>query len=128
MNNTTLSNFNRNVPSLELSMNFDVDAVILEDGKVRLVYNSVERMNLSTVLSAYSSKGRKPVLDRITAPFVDLNSCLHTIPKTCPTTPRRRSCGFEDPLYRRDKDRIQSKPVYLCLAKICGKEPEEAHG
>jgi len=47
-------------------MNFDVDAVIPEDGKVRLVCNIVERMNLSTVLSAYSSKGRKPVLDPIT--------------------------------------------------------------
>ena len=65
-NNTTLIHFNRNVPSLQLSMNFDVDAVIPEDGKVRLVCNIVERMNLSTVLSAYSSKGRKPVLDPIT--------------------------------------------------------------
>ena len=36
-------------------VNFDVDAVIPEDGKVRLVCNIVERMNLSTVLSAYSS-------------------------------------------------------------------------
>jgi len=65
-NKLTFFNFNRNVPSLQLSMNFDVDAVIPEDGKVRLVCNIVERMNLSTVLSAYSSKGRKPVLDPIT--------------------------------------------------------------
>lgn len=65
-NKLTLYNFNRNVPSLQLSMSFDVDAVIPEDGKVRLVCNIVERMNLSTVLSAYSSKGRKPVLDPIT--------------------------------------------------------------
>lgn len=65
-NKSTLYNFNRNVPSLQLSMNFDVDTVIPEDGKVRLVCNIVERMNLSTVLSAYSSKGRKPVLDPIT--------------------------------------------------------------
>ena len=40
--------------------------MLAEDGKVRLVCNIVERMNLSTVLSAYSSKGRKPVLDPIT--------------------------------------------------------------
>jgi transposase len=65
-NKLTLINFNRNVQSLQLSINFDVDAAIPEDGKVRLVCNIVERMNLSTVLSAYSPKGKKPVLDPIT--------------------------------------------------------------
>jgi len=54
-------------------MNFDVDAVIPEHGKVRLVCNIVERMNLSTVLSAYSSRGRKPLMTEL---FVALNSCL----------------------------------------------------
>ncbi len=64
--NITSYNFNHNIPSLQLSMQFDVETLIPEDGKVRLVCNIVERMNLSSVLSTYSSRGRKPVLNPIT--------------------------------------------------------------
>lgn len=52
--------------SLQLSMNFDVDSFISEDGKVRLVCTTVERMNLDAILGTYSSRGRKPALDPIT--------------------------------------------------------------
>ena len=62
----TYNDFNPSIPSLQLLMNFNVDTVIPEDGKVRLVCNIVERMDLSSVLSTYSAKGRKPVLDPIT--------------------------------------------------------------
>ena len=65
-NNQTHSNFNLDVPFLQLSMNFNVDTIIPEDNKVRLVCNIVERMDLSSLSSTYSSKGRKPVLDPVT--------------------------------------------------------------
>lgn len=65
-NKITHYNFNRNIPSLQLSMSFDVDTVIPEGGKVQLACNIVERMNLSSVLSTSSKRGRKPVLDPIT--------------------------------------------------------------
>lgn len=47
-------------------MNFNVDTIIPEDNKVRLVCNIVERMDLSSLSSTYSSKGRKSVLDPVT--------------------------------------------------------------
>ena len=62
----TYNDFNPSIPALQLLMNFNVDTMIPEDGKVRLVCNIVERMNLNSVLSTYSLKGRKPVLDPIT--------------------------------------------------------------
>lgn len=65
-NKITYSNFNRNVPFLQLSMNFNVDTIIPEDNKVRLVCNIVERMDLSSLLSTYPHKGRKPALDPVT--------------------------------------------------------------
>ena len=65
-NKITYNDFNPSIPALQLLMNFNVDTMIPEDGKVRLVCNIVERMNLNSVLSTYSLKGRKPVLDPIT--------------------------------------------------------------
>lgn len=47
-------------------MKFDVATYIPMDSKVRLVCNIVEEMNLSSVLSTYSVKGRKPVVDPVT--------------------------------------------------------------
>lgn len=47
-------------------MQFDVDTLIPGDGKVRLVCNIVERMELSPLLCTYSRRGRKPVLDPVT--------------------------------------------------------------
>lgn len=64
--NLTYLNFTQNVPSLQLLMNFDVDTQIPQDSKVRLACNIVERMDLSQVMSTYSRKGRKPVVDPIT--------------------------------------------------------------
>ena len=65
-NKITYPNFNRNVPFLQLSMNFNVDTIIPEDNKVRLVCNIVERMDLDSLLSTYSHRGRKPALDPVT--------------------------------------------------------------
>ncbi len=64
--NLTYLNFTQNVPSLQLLMNFDVDTQIPQDSKVRLACTIVERMDLSQVMSTYSRKGRKPVVDPIT--------------------------------------------------------------
>lgn len=65
-NNTTFYDFNRSNKSLQVAMNFNVETMIPEDGKVSLVCTIVERMNLSTVISTYSKRGRKPVLDPVT--------------------------------------------------------------
>lgn len=51
---------------MQLKMKFDVATYIPMDSKVRLVCNIVEEMNLSSVLSTYSVKGRKPVVDPVT--------------------------------------------------------------
>lgn len=64
--NLTLYNFNRNLPFLQLSMNFNVENLIPEDGKVKLVCNIIERMDLSFISSACSKRGRKPAVDPIT--------------------------------------------------------------
>lgn len=65
-NKLTYSNFKPNVPFLQLSLNFNVDTIIPEDNKVRLVCNIVERMNLEPLFSTYSHRGRKPILDPVT--------------------------------------------------------------
>ena len=65
-NKITYFNSKPNVHFLQLSLNFNVDTIIPEDNKVRLVCNIVERMNLESLLSTYSHKGRKPVLDPVT--------------------------------------------------------------
>lgn len=46
-------------------MQFDVETYIPEDSKVRLVCNIVEEMNLNSILSTYSTKGRKPAVDPV---------------------------------------------------------------
>lgn len=65
MNNLTHINFTQNHHSLQLKMQFDVDTIIPKDSKVRLVCNIVEEMNLSSILSTYSTLGRKPAVDPI---------------------------------------------------------------
>lgn len=54
------------VPVYQLRMNFNVDMLIPEDDKVRLVCEIVDRMDLGPVLRTYSRLGRKPALDPIT--------------------------------------------------------------
>lgn len=46
-------------------MQFDVETIIPKDSKVRLVCKIVEEMNLDSILSTYSVKGRKPAVDPI---------------------------------------------------------------
>ena len=60
MKNLTHVNFTRNKHAFQLRMNFDVDTLIPEDSKVRLVCNIVEEMNLEPLLSTQKKKGRKP--------------------------------------------------------------------
>jgi transposase len=65
-NNLTHVNFNKNISTMQLRMQFDVDTYIPEHSKVRLVCNIVEEMNLNSILSTYSILGRKPVVDPVT--------------------------------------------------------------
>lgn len=60
MKNLTHVNFTRNKHAFQLRMNFDVDTLIPEDSKVRLVCNIVEEMNLEPLLSTQKKKDRKP--------------------------------------------------------------------
>ena len=60
MNTLTHVNFTQNKHAFQLRMNFDVDTLIPEDSKVRLVCNIVEEMNLEPLLSTQKKKGRKP--------------------------------------------------------------------
>ncbi len=66
MNNLTHFDFTKKGRTMQLKMKFDVATYIPMDSKVRLVCNIVEEMNLDSVLSTYSVKGRKPVVDPVT--------------------------------------------------------------
>ena len=66
MNNLTHIDFTKKGHTMQLKMKFDVATYIPMDSKVRLVCNIVEEMNLDSVLSTYSVKGRKPVVDPVT--------------------------------------------------------------
>ena len=65
-NNLTHIDFTRKSHTVQLKMKFDVATYIPVDSKVRLVCNIVEEMNLDYVLSTYSDKGRKPIVDPVT--------------------------------------------------------------
>jgi transposase len=65
-NNLTHIDFTKKSHAMQLKMKFDVATYIPMDSKVRLVCNIVEEMNLSSILSTYSVKGRKPVVDPVT--------------------------------------------------------------
>jgi len=66
MNNLTHIDFTKKSHMMQLKMRFDVATYIPMDSKVRLVCNIIEEMNLSSILSTYSVKGRKPVVDPVT--------------------------------------------------------------
>lgn len=59
--NTTLNNQN-----LQLKMNFNTEIYVKDDGKVQLVENLIEEMNLNKLKSTYSGKGRSPVVNPVT--------------------------------------------------------------
>lgn len=65
MKNLTHINFNPNSHTMQLKMNFDVETYVSEDSKVQLVCKIIEEMNLSSLLSTYSKKGRKPSVDPV---------------------------------------------------------------
>ena len=64
--NITQKYYTKKLNTLQLKMNFDVGVFIPQDDSVRLLRNIVEEMDFSTVYSAYSDKGRKPVVSPIT--------------------------------------------------------------
>ena len=51
---------------LQLKMNFSYDISVEDNGKVALVRNLVERMDLSNLVKSYARNGRKPAVDPIT--------------------------------------------------------------
>ena len=55
---------NRSV--LQVKMNFNTELSFVDDGKVGLVQDLVERMDLSKLIKMYSKYGRKPIVDPIT--------------------------------------------------------------
>ena len=55
---------NRSV--LQVKMNFNTEFCFVDDGKVGLVQDLVERMDLSQLFNLYSKFGRKPVVDPVT--------------------------------------------------------------
>lgn len=65
MKNLTHINFNSNSHTMQLKMNFDVETYVSQDSKVQLVCKIIEEMNLSSLLSTYSKKGKKPSVDPV---------------------------------------------------------------
>lgn len=63
MKKTTQNNFTQNSHTMQLKMKFDVATYVSKDSKVHLVCKIIEEMNLSSLLSTYSKKGRKPSVD-----------------------------------------------------------------
>ena len=59
--NTTLNNQN-----LQLKMNFNTEIYVKDDGKVHLVENLIEEMNLNRLKATYSKKGRRPAVNPVT--------------------------------------------------------------
>ena len=63
MKNHTKVNFKSKVKKMQLSFSFDLANNFDMDDEVFLVHNIIEEMNLSFLNSAYSHKGRKPVVE-----------------------------------------------------------------
>jgi len=66
MNKYTKVNHKSKIKNMQLSFNFDLANNFDVDDEVFLVHNIVEEMNLDFLNSAYSNKGRKPVVKPIT--------------------------------------------------------------
>lgn len=52
--------------SYQLVLPFNLEELIPEDDSVRLLSHELEGLNYSELYAAYSSKGRKPVIEPIT--------------------------------------------------------------
>lgn len=67
MNNSTNQNkLTLNYSQLQVKMNFSTEFSFEDDGKVALVQNLVERMDLRKLINSYSNLGRKPSICPIT--------------------------------------------------------------
>jgi transposase len=64
--NITQKYYTKELNKLQLKMNFDVGVFIPQNDSVRLLRNIVEEMDFSKIFSAYSVKGRKPVVSPVT--------------------------------------------------------------
>lgn len=64
--NITQKHYTKELNKLQLKMNFDVGVFIPQYDSVRLLRNIVKEMDFSKVYSAYSDRGRKPVVSPVT--------------------------------------------------------------
>ena len=64
--NHTKSKLTLNRGTLQLKLNLNYEYELMDDGKVSLVQNIVERIDSKKLTSLYSKKGRKPIIDPIT--------------------------------------------------------------
>lgn len=81
---------NRSV--LQVKMNFNIEFCFVDDGKVGLVQNLVERMDLSQLFNLYSRFGRKPAVDSVTMLKV-LISCYSI--RIFSSRDREEACKFD---------------------------------
>ncbi|WP_175282356.1 hypothetical protein [Peptoanaerobacter stomatis] len=51
---------------MQLRLNLNIEQYIQDDGKVQLVQNIVERMNIQEIFKNDNNKGRKPSVNPIT--------------------------------------------------------------
>lgn len=51
---------------LQLTINLNTQIVVKDDGKVQLVRNLIERMNLKQFVNVYANKGRSFAVDPLT--------------------------------------------------------------
>ena len=65
-NNTIQQKLTLNRSVLQVKMNFNTQLCFEDDGKVGLVQNLVERMDLKQLFDLYPNVGRKPAIDPIT--------------------------------------------------------------
>ena len=52
--------------NIQLRFNFNIEVYVKDNGKVQLVQNIIERMNLNKIFNQYKQKGRKPSVNPIT--------------------------------------------------------------
>jgi len=63
MKSHTKINHKAKIKKMQLTFSFDLTSNFDMDDEVFLVHNIIEEMNLSFLTSAYSHKGRKPVVE-----------------------------------------------------------------
>lgn len=60
-----MKNYKSKIKNLQLTFNFDLTNSFDMDNEIFLVHNIIEEMNLNVLKSAYSKRGRKPVVEPI---------------------------------------------------------------